>query len=81
MDFFIKEGGYYLFKINPRFGGAYLHANRAGVDSINLIIIIIHGIENRSIIGEYDKDVMMMMYDDLVIKRKSELMNNDFSLL
>ena len=81
MDFFIKDGEYYLSEINPRFGGAYLHAYGAGVDFIRLIINNIHGIENQPNIGAYDEDVIMMMYDDVVIKRKSELMSDDFPLL
>ena len=81
MDFFIKNGEYYLSEINPRFGGAYLHAYGAGVDFIKLIINNIDGIENQSIVGQYDEDILMMMYDDVVIKRKDELMSNDFSLL
>lgn len=81
MDFFIKDGEYYLSEINPRFGGAYLHAYGAGVDFIQLIINNIHGIENKSIIGQYDEDVIMMMYDDVVIKKKSELMSDKFDLL
>lgn len=81
MDFFIKEGEYYLSEINPRFGGAYLHAYGAGVDFIKLIINNINGIENEDIIGQYDDDVLMLMYDDVVIKRKSELLNSDFTLL
>ena len=32
MDFFYQNGQYYLSEINPRFGGAYLHAYGAGVD-------------------------------------------------
>ena len=81
MDFFIKDGEYYLSEINPRFGGAYLHAYGAGVDFIKLILNNIDGKENQSIIGQYDEDIIMMMYDDVVIKRKSELMSDDFSLL
>lgn len=81
MDFFMKEGEYYLSEINPRFGGAYLHAYGAGVDFIKLILNNMNGIENQSIIGQYDEDVIMMMYDDVVIKRKSELMSDGFSLL
>ena len=42
MDFFIKNGEYYLSEINPRFGGAYLHAYGAGVDFIKLILNNIH---------------------------------------
>lgn len=81
MDFFIKDGEYYLSEINPRFGGAYLHAYGAGVDFIKLIMNNIDGIENQSIIGQYDEDIIMMMYDDVVIKRKGELMSDEFSLL
>ena len=81
MDFFMKDGEYYLSEINPRFGGAYLHAYGAGVDFIKLILNNMNGIENKSIIGQYDEDVIMMMYDDVVIKRKSELMSDGFSLL
>ena len=81
MDFFIKDGEYYLSEINPRFGGAYLHAYGAGVDFIKLIMNNIDGIENQSIIGQYDEDIIMMMYDDVVIKRKSDLMSDEFSLL
>lgn len=81
MDFFIKDGEYYLSEINPRFGGAYLHAYGAGVDFIKLILNNIDGIENQSIVGQYDEDVIMMMYDDVVITKKSELMSDNFSLL
>lgn len=81
MDFFIKDGEYYLSEINPRFGGAYLHAYGAGVDFIKLILSNIEGIENPSIIGQYDEDIIMMMYDDVVIKHKSDLLSQDFSLL
>lgn len=81
MDFFIKDGEYYLSEINPRFGGAYLHAYGAGVDFIKLILNNIHGIENNSIIGQYDEDVIMMMYDDVVITKKSELISQDFPLI
>lgn len=81
MDFFIKDGEYYLSEINPRFGGAYLHAYGAGVDFIKLILNNIAGKENESIIGQYDEDVIMMMYDDIKIVHKNELMSQDFDLL
>ncbi len=77
MDFFIKDGEYYLSEINPRFGGAYLHAYGAGVDFIQLILNNMDGMENRSIVGKYDEDIIMMMYDDVIIKRKSELLSED----
>ena len=81
MDFFIKDGEYYLSEINPRFGGAYLHAYGAGVDFVKLILNNIHGIENKSIIGQYDEDIIMMMYDDVIITRKKDLMSENFPLL
>lgn len=81
MDFFIKDGEYYLSEINPRFGGAYLHAYGAGVDFVKLILNNMHGVENKPCIGAYDEDVIMMMYDDVVITRKSELLSDDFPLL
>ena len=81
MDFFIKDGEYYLSEINPRFGGAYLHAYGAGVDFVKFIMNNIDGNENDSIVGQYDDDIVMMMYDDVVIKRKCELSSDDFSLL
>ncbi len=81
MDLFIKDGEYYLSEINPRFGGAYLHAYGAGVDFIKLIMNNIDGIENKSIIGQYDEDTIMMMYDDVVIKRKKDLISESFPLL
>lgn len=81
MDFFIKDGEYYLSEINPRFGGAYPHAYGAGVDFVKLILNNIRGVENKSIIGDYDDDVIMMMYDAVVITKKSELMSDDFPLI
>lgn len=81
MDFFIKDGEYYLSEINPRFGGAYLHAYGAGVDFVQLILNNIHGKVNQSIIGDYEEDIIMMMFDDVVIKKKSELLSSQFQLL
>ncbi|KGI60429.1 ATP-grasp domain protein [Prevotella sp. DNF00663] len=81
MDFFMKDGEYYLSEINPRFGGAYLHAYGAGVDFIQLILNNIDGKENKSLIGNYDEDILMMMYDAVVIRKKTDLLEGNFSLL
>lgn len=67
MDFFYKDGQYYLSEINPRFGGAYLHAYGAGVDFFELIENNLRGIENKPCFGEYEEGVVMMMYDSVVI--------------
>ena len=73
MDFFYKDGQYYLSEINPRFGGAYLHAYGAGVDFIELIRNNIAGNTNEVCIGDYEDGVVMMMYDSVVIKKQGEL--------
>lgn len=69
IDFFYKNGQYYLSEINPRFGGAYLHAYGAGVDFVNLIENNINGIENKPVIGNYEDDIAMLMYDSVVITK------------
>lgn len=81
MDFFIRDGEYYLSEINPRFGGAYLHAYGCGVDFIKLIVNNINGIENPVNIGDYQEDVLMMMYDDVVIAHKSQLVDDNFTTI
>ncbi|MGN0364447.1 MAG: ATP-grasp domain-containing protein [Suilimivivens sp.] len=73
MDFFYQDGKYYLSEVNPRFGGAYLHAYGAGVDFVKLIAENVKGIENQEIIGNYEEDIVMMMYDSVVIRKKSEI--------
>ncbi len=72
-DFFYKNGEYYLSEVNPRFGGAYLHAYGAGVDFIKLIDRNLQGLENEVQIGNYEEGVVMMMYDSVVIKKNGEL--------
>lgn len=72
-DFFYKNGEYYLSEVNPRFGGAYLHAYGAGVDFIKLIDRNLRGLENEVQIGNYEEGVVMMMYDSVVIKKNGEL--------
>lgn len=69
MDFFYQDGTYYLSEVNPRFGGAYLHAYGAGVDFIKLIKNNINGIENIPVFGNYEDDIVMMMYDSVVITK------------
>ena len=70
-DFFYKNGEYYLSEVNPRFGGAYLHAYGAGVDFIQLIERNLRGQANESIVGRYDEGIIMMMYDSVIIKRQT----------
>lgn len=73
MDFFYRDGQYYLSEVNPRFGGAYLHAYGAGVDFIKLIENNLNGIANKPSFGDYEEGIVMMMYDSVVIKKQEEL--------
>ncbi len=73
MDFFYRDGQYYLSEINPRFGGAYLHAYGAGVDFIKLIENNLNGNVNTAEFGDYEEGVVMMMYDSVIIKKNNEL--------
>lgn len=73
MDFFYRDGEYFLSEINPRFGGAYLHAYGAGVDFTKLIEKNIKKEINEPCFGDYDENVVMMMYDSVVIKKLQEM--------
>lgn len=75
MDLFYMDGKYYLSEVNPRFGGAYLHAFGAGVDFPKLIYRNVQGEENEEQIGNYAEEVVMMMYDSVVIKGLNEIQN------
>lgn len=81
MDFFYVDGEYYLSEINPRFGGAYLHAFGCGVNFIKLIENNMNGIENKPEFGNYEEDVLMMMYDSVVIKHRDEIDNQVEAML
>ncbi len=74
MDLFYQDGRYYLSEINPRFGGAYLHAYGAGVD---FPAFIYHNVKEKTAnsdhIGAYDEEVVMMMYDSVVIRKLGEI--------
>ena len=73
MDFHLLNGKYFLSDINPRFGGAYVHASGAGVDFVPLIINNINGIENAPNIGNYEKNIMMIIYEEVIIKKYEDL--------
>ena len=73
MDLWYQNGEYYLSEVNPRFGGGYLHAYGAGVDFIKLIENNVNGIENKPCFSNYDNDVVMMMYDSVVIEKIKNL--------
>lgn len=74
MDFWYRDGEYYLSEINPRFGGGYLHAYAVGIDFIKLIENNVNGIENEPCFGNYEEDIVMMMYDSIVIEKITGLL-------
>lgn len=73
MDFFFEDGRYYLSEINPRFGGAYLHAYGSGVDFARLIENNVKGLENKARFGDYKEGIVMMMYDSVVIQSEDNM--------
>ena len=73
IDLIVNNFEFYLSEINPRFGGAYLHAYGAGVDFPKMIRNNIRGIENTKCIGNYKDNIIMLMYDDVVITDINEL--------
>lgn len=82
MDFFRREdGSYVLSEINPRFGGAYLHAYGAGVNFFPLIKANMEGRACASVLGNYPDDIVMMMYDDVVIRPLAEMLPGDVATL
>lgn len=68
-DLFFQNGEYYLSEINPRFGGAYLHAYGAGLDFIKMIENNANGNVNVPCYGNYEENVVMMMYDSVIIEK------------
>jgi len=73
IDFFEKNGEYYISEINPRFGGAYIHAYACGVNFPKLILNNIKGISNNRLIGNFEENVVMMMYDSIIVKKANDL--------
>lgn len=73
MDLFCRDGQYYLSEINPRFGGAYLHAYGAGVDFVKLIENNVNGKANEPCFDGYEENVVMMMYDSVVVKKLNDV--------
>ncbi len=69
IDIFEVNGDYYISEVNPRFGGGYPHAYECGCDHMTLIRNNLEGIANKKNIGQYEDDVYMMKYNDVMIKR------------
>lgn len=66
IDIFDVDGTYYISEVNPRFGGGYPHAYECGVDHMSLIRANLQGISNDSQIGNYQENIVMMKYNDVL---------------
>ena len=69
MDIFKIGNDYYISEINPRFGGGYPHAYESGVKFTTFVINSINNVENQNHIGEYEENIYMMKYNEIMIKR------------
>jgi len=70
IDIFDLNGDYYISEVNPRFGGGYPHAYESGCNHMELILNNLNGRINYKNIGNYDEDIYMMKYNDILIRRK-----------
>lgn len=68
IDIFEQDGKFYFSEINPRFGGGYPHAYACGVNVPAQIINNLKGIENKVSIGDYPEGIVMMKYNEIMIK-------------
>lgn len=69
IDLFDINGEYYISEVNPRFGGGYPHAYECGVDHMKLILNNLQGRENQKMIGNYEENVFMMKYNNVLVKK------------
>lgn len=69
IDLFDLGGVYYISEVNPRFGGGYPHAYECGVDHMTLILNNLEGRANKSIIGQYEEGLVMMKYNEIMVRR------------
>lgn len=67
IDLFESGGTYYITDVNPRFGGGYPHAHLCGCDHIKMILENLKGNVNPRRIGDYQSDVCMMKYCDVIL--------------
>ena len=68
IDIFNIGGEWYFSEVNPRFGGGYPHAYECGVDMPKQVVNNLNGIVNEPHIGEYDINIIMMKYNEVMIK-------------
>lgn len=74
VDVFRFGGEYYLLEINPRFGGGYPHAFECGIGFPHMISVNAGGRENAVCIGNYEKDVVLLKYSDVVVQHENHML-------
>ena len=72
IDIFDINGEYYISEVNPRFGGGYPHAYECGADHISMIVNNLEGNVNQENVGNYQENVYMMKYNEVMIMKKEE---------
>lgn len=70
IDIFDIDGNYYISEVNPRFGGGYPHAFECGCNHIRMIKNNLTNSINSNCVGNYESDLYMMKYNELMIKKK-----------
>lgn len=58
--------------MNPRFGGGYPHAYECGVNHLDYIVKNLEGQVNSPKIGAYEEGLVMMKYNEIMIRRENE---------
>lgn len=67
IDIFKVDGEYFISEVNPRFGGGYPLAHESGVNVPRMIINNIKGIQNESVVGNYNEGTYMLKYNEVKI--------------
>lgn len=68
IDIFKIGDTYYFSEVNPRFGGGYPHAYECGVNMPKQVLNNLAGKENTITIGDYKEGIIMMKYNEVMIK-------------
>lgn len=69
IDIFDVDGEYYISEVNPRFGGGYPHAYECGCNHMELVVNNLEHHINKSSIGNYNENVYMMKYNEIMTKK------------
>ena len=69
IDIFDVDGEYYISEVNPRFGGGYPHAYECGCNHPRMILENLIGVANEKTIGDYEDNIYMMKYNEIMIKK------------